>query len=445
MREQADKHGVNKVVTLGASLMLFSGVLFVILDIIIQQIYISLNWGFCIATAILLFIHKRKLVKHTNWYTFILFMGWICYNVWVKEDHDFIKIYFIIIFGGPHILFIGNRYKWALGLFILVTYVLLYNARFGVPLSGFDFAEFYEFLHILVCGAIVYFMIGYFKHQVEFYLQKQEEIIEETISLNKSLEESNEELLVAKTALEEKNKDLETFSYVAAHDLKSPLNTIIAFQGLFKERLVEKGEYEELSEFVDYPLESANSLRDMLEKLLEFTRASNRKDIIKTEFNFSNVAEKLRLEQLNDWGPDKVEIHLDVPPTMIYSDREIVRFILQNLINNGLKYNQSPKPTIWVKTKTEEDFFRIEIKDNGIGMKAEAFANIFEPFHRLVGKADYKGTGLGLAIVSRLLHHLKGEISVESVLGEGSTFTVRLPMDVIKDVEMASSLNADIL
>lgn len=425
MKEHFETHDENKVVTLITSFMVLCALLFYGLDIALQSLYTGHNLWFLIASLLLLLLHKGFKINHTNVLCFLLFLAWISFKTWERPEYDMIKIYYIIAFGSSHLLFRERKIRWGLGLFVLFVYLSLFEIKFGVFFSAFDFKKFYEFIHILVCSAVVYFSVGYFRDQVEKYSDRQAQIIDETKNLNLSLEKRNSELKLAKESVEEKNKDLQTFSYIASHDLKTPLRTIISFQQLLKRKLVAQGSYEELAEYIDLPIESATSLQETLAKLLEFTRASKTYKFNKKNVNLYELAEKIKLEQLNVWGDEKVDIMLKLQTAYIYCDEEILYIILQNLVNNGLKYNKSEKPRVTISSSKNTDYTFIRISDNGIGIKEQFYKNIFEPFVRLVGESEFKGSGLGLAIVNRLVQQLDGEISIDSTIGKGSTFTLR--------------------
>jgi len=98
------------------------------------------------------------------------------------------------------------------------------------------------------------------------------------------------------------------------------------------------------------------------------------------------------------------------------------------LIENGIKYNISPKPTIQIHTQIDKNFAKINFKDNGIGIDPEFKEYIFEPFRRLHNRSQYEGTGLGLSICKKIVESHSGEISLESKKGEGSNFILNLPL-----------------
>jgi light-regulated signal transduction histidine kinase (bacteriophytochrome) len=103
--------------------------------------------------------------------------------------------------------------------------------------------------------------------------------------------------------------------------------------------------------------------------------------------------------------------------------------LLQNLINNGLKFHQEGVPSnIQVSANILKRKCKIFVKDNGIGFDMQYLDRIFKPFQRLHGRMEYEGSGMGLAICRRIVERHSGEITATSALGEGSTFIVSLPI-----------------
>jgi signal transduction histidine kinase len=112
---------------------------------------------------------------------------------------------------------------------------------------------------------------------------------------------------------------------------------------------------------------------------------------------------------------------------IIQSSSSLLFTTLKNLIENGLKYNQSEKPTVNIDYKETDDCHLITVKDNGIGIAEEYHEKIFEMFKRLHNRGEYEGSGIGLAIVKLSVDKLGGSLNLESEENKGSTFTVQLP------------------
>jgi light-regulated signal transduction histidine kinase (bacteriophytochrome) len=117
----------------------------------------------------------------------------------------------------------------------------------------------------------------------------------------------------------------------------------------------------------------------------------------------------------------KAVITYDPLPT-VNGDEKLLVMLFQNLIGNGIKYNDKKSPKIHISALKENNQYVISVKDNGIGIKPEHLERIFTIFQRLHGKEEYDGTGIGLSIAQKIVHQHHGEIWAESEPGKGSTF-----------------------
>ena len=100
---------------------------------------------------------------------------------------------------------------------------------------------------------------------------------------------------------------------------------------------------------------------------------------------------------------------------------------MKNLVENGLKFNKSPEPTVTLSSRTNGQSVEILVQDNGIGIEPAYREQVFDMFKRLNHRTDFEGSGIGLAIVKLLTDKLGGGIKIESELGQGSTFILQLP------------------
>lgn len=227
-------------------------------------------------------------------------------------------------------------------------------------------------------------------------------------------------------ALNAKNSQLDRFASVAAHDLKSPLNNISGFVELLKEQyhnvLDNKGR--EMLKYID---QSASSLKAMVDGLLKHSRSvSLSKDDI-TTFSIGELEQKLNSVFVNHRKDFKLEFESELEE--ITAHRIALEQILMNLVSNALKYNDKEVAQIKVLIeKTDSQFYRFKVIDNGMGIAPEHHDKVFEMFETLHQEDRYgnTGTGIGLATVKSMVERLGGEINLESKLGEGSTFTFTL-------------------
>ncbi len=240
--------------------------------------------------------------------------------------------------------------------------------------------------------------------------KRQEKIMTE---LNNQVKQRADELSAS-------NRELEQFAYVASHDLQEPLRMVSSFLKLLDKRL--QGKLDEKGiQYINFAVDGANRMRQIILDLLEYSRVG------KSE----RAAEKIDMnEMMNEIvhinsitiDEHKAEISWGNLPE-INAIKLSLQQVLQNLINNALKYHQPGiKPVVTVNAKDEQNFWQIEVADNGIGINPMFFEKIFVVFQRLHTNEDYKGTGIGLSICKKIIEKQGGKIWVSSGVEKGSRF-----------------------
>ncbi|MFT4666185.1 MAG: signal transduction histidine kinase [Polaribacter sp.] len=271
----------------------------------------------------------------------------------------------------------------------------------------------------LVSGSIFVgsiFMIGII---LLYQLRKQAKI-------NLLLEEAN--LLKEETnkELSETNSALERFAYVASHDLKEPLRTISSFTSLIARKyqplLDDKGR-----EYIKFVVNGVAHMNYLLEDLLQYSRLVNKKDFTPEPVNLNQVVASVEKVLGQKIGERNAQIKYPEMP-IVCSNSLHMHQLFQNLIANGLKFNDKLIPKVEINCKEEENKYLISIKDNGIGIDKQYHHKIFEMFQRL-SKNEYAGTGIGLAICQKIIELNEQEIWLESTLGQGTTFFFYLPKE----------------
>ncbi|MEZ4775510.1 MAG: PAS domain-containing protein [Bacteroidia bacterium] len=219
--------------------------------------------------------------------------------------------------------------------------------------------------------------------------------------------------------LELKNKELEQFAYIASHDLKEPLRTIMSFTGLLKIRLGTNLD-PEINELLGFIYHAGEKMEKLIKGLLEYSYIGMNKNLIDIDLNIlvQQVINSLSV-QISSTNT-VLEIH-HLPVVKGYETELFV--IFQNLISNAIKFrHQEIPPIIRISAKKETDEWEISISDNGIGIEPEYQKKIFVIFQRLHTDSEYEGSGIGLAHCQKIAHLHGGKIWVESEYGKGSTF-----------------------
>jgi signal transduction histidine kinase len=225
--------------------------------------------------------------------------------------------------------------------------------------------------------------------------------------------------------LEQSNKELERFAYIASHDMKAPLRNIISFLSLI-ERKLKNHEDSDIHEFINFASSNARYMHTLVQDILEFSKIS------KVDEQLESVdLNELLLDLKNEFSTYILErnavINIANLP-IIHANKTQIYQLFQNLIENGIKYNESPIPTVNITVAKENKRLKIAFEDNGIGISEEFHEQIFEMFKRLHNNSIYQGTGIGLAICKKIMEIHQGDIHVLSNENKGSTFILGFPM-----------------
>lgn len=238
------------------------------------------------------------------------------------------------------------------------------------------------------------------------------------------------ELERANRQLVHSNRELQDFAYVASHDLKEPLRKIATFADLLR---MEAGVdlTDDAVFYIDRMQESAARMLDLITALLDFSRIQTSgapfMNVVLNEIVGHVLSDlDIRIRETN------ASIQIGHLPT-ITADPTQMRQLFQNLISNALKFRrEDTSPIVSVRSAPLDDAAgrgeekcRIVVEDNGIGFDQQYADRVFSPFQRL--HTSYEGTGIGLAICRRIVERHHGTISVASVSGKGTVFTIDLP------------------
>jgi signal transduction histidine kinase len=245
--------------------------------------------------------------------------------------------------------------------------------------------------------------------------------------LTKALEDLQKEqakIEIQNKTLESINKDLERFAYISSHNLKTPVRTIRSFADLIS-RDLKKGKHENLEEYLDFIKQGASQMQLLITDILEYSQFNQQETFETTQVNLNQTIDFIHF-QLQSFTDKPIHIKVSELP-IIQSNRTFINAIFQNLIENGVKYNESERFEITVSYEDKGDKHLFIFKDNGIGIDAAYHDKIFEMFERLQTDSKYDGSGVGLGMSKKIIEKLNGRIWVDSNIGQGSTFYVELP------------------
>jgi len=219
--------------------------------------------------------------------------------------------------------------------------------------------------------------------------------------------------------LELKNAELERFAYTASHDLKSPLITIRGFLGYLKQD-AKTGNLDRMGADIQRISDATEKMHRLLNDLLELSRVgrvANEKENVP----FGEIVEDALQRVEGQLKEKQVSVRVGGGFPSVYVDKERVIEVVQNLVDNAVKFmGEQPKPGIEINFILEDDHHIFYVRDNGIGIKQEFHKRIFGLFDKL--NPNSEGTGVGLALVKRIIEVHGGSIWVESEEGAGATF-----------------------
>jgi len=280
-------------------------------------------------------------------------------------------------------------------------------------------------------GVLSYQRIQNFSKTLEFQNRELEAQKIEMEAQSIELTEQNRELEMQKTQLHEASRLKTNFLSNMSHELRTPLNSVIALSGVLSRRLNDKIPSDELS-YLEVIERNGKHLLLLINDILDISRIeSGREEVDVSKF----IVEELVSDIVTMIKPQAQQKNIELVKATISKDIKITsdidkcRHILQNLVGNAVKFTE--KGSVSVDVVKTQNAIEISITDTGIGIGENNIDHIFDEFRQADSGTSRKfgGTGLGLAIAKKYANLLGGNVTVKSILGEGSTFTLSLPQN----------------
>jgi signal transduction histidine kinase/DNA-binding response OmpR family regulator len=257
-----------------------------------------------------------------------------------------------------------------------------------------------------------------------------EQVRQHATELEAKVEERTRELQAANLRLEAASRHKSEFLANMSHELRTPMNAIIGFTRLVMRRskdVLPTRQYENLEKI----LVSAEHLLGLINDILDLSKIeAGRMEVHPVEFALEPLVDVCLRTVEPIVKNDRVRLVKEVEPALppLYADQDKLKQILMNLLSNAVKF--TPDGTITVRTQRRNGALTIAVADTGIGIPEAALELIFEEFRQVDSGStrQYSGTGLGLSISRHLARLMGGDITVQSTVGVGSTFTVTLPL-----------------
>ncbi len=267
------------------------------------------------------------------------------------------------------------------------------------------------------------------ERQEEITLQNEELDLHRN-ELQKIVDERTTDLQIALQQAKESERLKSAFLANMSHEVRTPMNAIMGFSDLIKDKDLETSER---NEFIQIIQKNCNSLLVLINDILDFsTIESNQLSILKSPFNIVLTFQELYNYYVLQKKPGlslKCNIPKQYKQLYLFHDEVRIKQVTQNLINNAMKFTDEGFVEFGFKFK--DDILTIIVKDTGVGIHPQDRNKIYEPFIKAQETKTrlYSGTGLGLAICKNIIEMMGGEINCESQLGKGTTFTVTIPVE----------------
>ena len=254
-------------------------------------------------------------------------------------------------------------------------------------------------------------------------LRRHADVLEQRVA------ERTAELAVAMEKAQAADRIKSAFLATMSHELRTPLNSIIGFTGILLQGLAGTLNTEQHKQLTMVQ-SSARHLLALINDVLDISKIeAGELHLSPAPFDLRQSVEKM-VKTVSPLAHKKgIALRLDIADAVgtITTDQRRLEQVMLNLLNNAVKFTE--KGHVRISCRTENDHYLLSFSDTGVGMQPEDIPNIFQPFRQIDSglTRKHEGTGLGLSICKKIIDIMDGTISVESQLGAGSTFTVRLP------------------
>ena len=211
-----------------------------------------------------------------------------------------------------------------------------------------------------------------------------------------------------------------------SHEMKTPIAVIKNYAELLQTGC---GTGEEREEYARNIQEAADRLSALISNILKLNKLENQNIAPEVEsYDLCGQLESCILQYEELWDEKELELDVDIEErATVQADRNLMEVVWNNLISNAIKFTR-PGGTVAIRQRTADGRVEVAVSDTGCGMSRECMRHIFDKFYQGDTSHAREGNGLGLALVKRILDLMNGEITVVSREGQGSTFTVRLPL-----------------
>lgn len=224
--------------------------------------------------------------------------------------------------------------------------------------------------------------------------------------------------------VQEIKKELKRFAYAVSHDLQAPLRIVNGYAKIVQRQL-EKGEDEELKEYIGMAVDGVKQMESYLADLLAYSRIMHA-EIDPRPINISNLIEVIKYNLREEIAESGATITINSLPETINGSKDLIKQLFYHLIANAIKFRKQDEiPHIEITAEEQDNQWSFEVSDNGMGIPENSYERVFELFQQLHPKDKYPGNGVGLAICRKIVEMHGGQISLKS--SDGSTVSFHIP------------------
>ncbi len=228
--------------------------------------------------------------------------------------------------------------------------------------------------------------------------------------------------------IENQNKRLEMFNTIAAHDLRTPTRQVISFSGIAKQKNNAFSDKEELEEYLELISKAGFRMKELIDSISVLNSVNQQENKAILPIDLSLLVKEIQPEIAENHGNFKV-LQSNLPTIHFRSTH--LYLIVQNLMNNAIKFNDKEEKVIQINSSTDAENLFLYFEDNGIGVQEDYKDLIFQPLKKLHIHDVYNGSGLGLYIVSEILTYYDGNIAFSVSESGGSKFTIQFPIALL--------------
>ncbi len=268
-----------------------------------------------------------------------------------------------------------------------------------------------------------------YNKMMQVLAERDQQLRDHNEHLESEVVQRTRELVDARDMAVDANQNKSEFLANVTHELRTPLQAIIGFSDLINETIPET--MDDVHQDIESILVNAENLLELINSLLDFSKAeSGKMELCIQPEDLQSLFDQVldTVKSIAEVNGNEISLDLDIPSEKIEIDRVKVRQILLNLLSNALKFTE--KGEVMLLSRFDDNKLTISVSDTGIGIAKENQSGIFDAFKQVDGSHTrrYQGTGLGLAISQSFSKLMGGEITLESKLNQGSTFTLIIPL-----------------